>query len=279
MEIVLKVSIFITVLNHEIYINDLLDSIVKEFKSETPVFLADLGSLDGTLAQISTHTLYQENRITLTSFERGTTTLEALSIFLPIITSDYLLGMSGDDVFQTGFGQAIQRLEQPNPSEKIVINVSLLHTDEKLNPVKFQNPKWSRSRRINRMKLSLGNPGTGPGAIYPVQELLFVLKDKEFHGLLVEDYFIYWQLIDSVKFVNLPDAIILYRRHPNALGKQNANPEYSKSIGYLVGLSFSNSRNLVEKSLAVFLFLRWIRHIPKRNLRWYVTGIKLGLNS
>jgi hypothetical protein len=250
---------------------------MKEFDTETEIIIADLGSKDRTLKFIAAHTLFRMNRIILMTFGEGTTTLKALSSVLPKIKTDYLIGMSGDDVFDNGFGRAIQNYILPSFEENVMINVTLLHTDEKLIPFKQQKPSWVHSRRINRLKLTLGNPGTGPGAVYPVEKLISVLEDKELNDLLIEDYFIYWKLVDSVNFINLPGARVLYRRHSNALGKQYANPRYSRSIGYLVGLSFSNSNTIIEKFLSVFLFIRWIRHIPKNNIRSYIEGMKIGL--
>jgi hypothetical protein len=272
----LKVTIFATTFNHQNYVCDLLDSIEREFLPETGIVLADLGSSDSTLESIRGHSLYIEKKIKLVVFDRGTTTLHALFQELLYIPTEYVLGMSGDDVFEIGFGKALRDFELKNQSEKVMINVTLIHTDESLRPFMVQNPRWSKIRSLNRCKLSIGNPGTGPGAIYPVKELIGALDGKDFAGLLIEDYYIYWQLIDLVKFVNLKTAQILYRRHSNALGNRNADPLYSKSIGQSVGIALKKSKNPIEFSCCLFLVARWVRHIPIRNLSDYVLGILLG---
>lgn len=257
---------------------DLLDSIETEFLPETRIIFADLGSTDSTMDVIKAHVLHKRDTVRLLAFDIGTSTLTALSSELPNIETEYVLGISGDDVFSDGFGQVIRGISHDRNSQRFMINVTLVHTDECLNPLKVQNPHWSDSRRLNRYKLSFGNPGTGPGAIYPVSELVHALEKKNLHGLLIEDYFIYWQLVDKVNFVNLPTAKIHYRRHPNALGKQYRNPQFAKSIGFSVGLSFSNSSNLLQSLLSVFLFLRWIRHIPLKNIGVFLSGCKVGYN-
>lgn len=265
-----------TTFNHENYLGDLLDSIELEFYPDTEIILADLGSSDSTLDVVMGHRLYLNNRIKLVPLRAGTNTLTALSRELSGIKTKYVLGMSGDDVFFSGFGEIIRNLSVENQSQSVMINVTLVHTDENLVPFKFQESRWSHFNRWNRYKLNFGNPGTGPGAIYPVKELASALQKKHLAGLLIEDYFIYWQLVDKVRFINLPSAKILYRRHLKALGTQYLNPDYAKSIGFSVGLAFNNSRNALGNLLSVFLFFRWIRHIPLKNLRSFFIGCKNG---
>ena len=272
----MKVTIFVTTFNHDTYVDEFLDSLGREFNNGTQIVIADLGSQDKTLEVIKKHVLYREGRISLNVYPKGTSTLEALFIELPKVETDYILGMSGDDVFDCGFGQAIQNFKNFNTGEKVMLNMTLVHTDKNLIPFREQKPRWVQNNRINRLKLSFGNPGTGPGAVYPAKELISVLKGQDLHGLLIEDYFIYWHLVDSVKFINLPSAKVLYRRHPDALTKQNSNSDYLRSIGYLVGLSFDKSRNPLEGILSLLLFFRWIRHIPINKLRYFMSGIRSG---
>ena len=272
----MELTLFVTTFNHENFVGDLLDSIGLEFFPATEISLADLGSSDSTLDVVMAHRLYLNNRIKLRRLSAGTNTLTALSRELSGIKTKYVLGMSGDDVFFSGFGEIIRNFSVENQSNSVMINVALVHTDEQLVPFKFQNSRWSDFNWWNRYKLNLGNPGTGPGAIYPVRELRSALQKKDLAGLLIEDYFIYWQLVDNVRFINLPSAKILYRRHPNALGKQYLNPDYAKSIGFSVGLAFNNSRNVLGNLLSVFLFFRWVRHIPLKNLRSFFVGYKNG---
>ncbi len=272
----MKVTIFVTTFNHDAYVDQFLDSLGREFNNGTQIIIADLGSQDKTLEVIKKHVLYREGRIALNVYPKDTSTLEALFIELPKVDTEYILGMSGDDVFDYGFGQAIQNFKNYNNREKVMLNMTLVHTDKNLIPFREQKPRWVQNNRINRLKLSFGNPGTGPGAVYPAKELISVLKGQDLHGLLIEDYFIYWHLIDSVKFINLPCAKVLYRRHPDALTKQNSNSDYLRSIGYLVGLSFDKSRNPLEGILSLLLFFRWIRHIPINKLRYFMSGIRSG---
>jgi glycosyltransferase involved in cell wall biosynthesis len=275
-EVILEVTVFVTTFNHENYVCDLLDSIELEFLPGTNIIFADLGSSDATLDLIMGHRLYLDNRVKLVSLSLGTSTLTALSRELSGIETRYVVGMSGDDVFYSGYGEIIRNLSVEQESQSVMINVTLIHTDENLLPFKVQRSRWSDFSRWNRYKLNFGNPGTGPGAIYPVSELATVLQKRELAGLLIEDYFIYWQLVDHVKFINLPSAKILYRRHPKALGKQYLNPDYAKSIGFSVGLAFNNSGNALGNLLSVFLFLRWMRHIPLKNLSIFLVGFRTG---
>jgi glycosyltransferase involved in cell wall biosynthesis len=272
----LEVTIFVTTFNHEDFVCDLLDSIVSEFPLATKIIVADLGSNDATLEVIESHHLFKETRMKLRAFKRGTSTLSAFSSELQNIQTDHVLGMSGDDVFAKGFGQVISDFELKDQDKSFMINVTLIHTNKNLTPIKVQSSHWSDSRRLNRIKLSLGNPGTGPGAIYPVKELVGILRDIEFGELLIEDYFIYWQLVDSVQFINLNSAMILYRRHADALGKQHGNPKYSKSIGQSVGIAFKKSENPIEYCFCFFLMARWLRHIPIKNFNEYFSGLLLG---
>ena len=272
----MKVTIFASTLNHELYIKQFLDSARREFGLKTKILIADLGSNDRTLTIIREHELFRNETLTVVPYPKGTNTLEALSAELPKIETDYVVGMSGDDVFCPGYGELVEKYELDDLHYKVMVNVTLVHTNEKLVPFKEQLPKWGDSKRLNRLKLSRGNPGTGPGAIYPVAELISALNQRNLSGLLIEDYFIYWHLIEMVRFVTILDAKILYRRHQNALGNQYSNTEYAKSIGFSVGLSLAMSQNPLEFISGCFLFLRWVRHIPRNNLLAYVSGVASG---
>ena len=261
-----------TSFNHRPYIYDFMISAIREFDSETKILIADLGSTDGTIQMIQDFIDRNPGRMDVRQFEKSTSAIDALFKTLEEVNTEYVIGMSCDDVFGDGYGLAVKGFAEENYSNQTIFNFRLNHTDEDLNIIDVQYPKWSRYRSLNRLKLSLGNPGTGPGAIYPVEVLRTVFSKEKIPNLMVEDYFIYWNSIESVCFQNIKEVGILYRRHPNALTFQKTNPMYIESIGYSAGLANRNSRHILEKIASRILVLRWLRHFHPHFWQFFFKG-------
>ena len=75
-------------------------------------------------------------------------------------------------------------------------------TDQNLIPFGEKKPRWRDTSEKNRNLLSYSNPGTAPGAVIPWQTLIKLDAWRNPPDILIEDYWIWWQLIDFVPFLN-----------------------------------------------------------------------------
>jgi glycosyltransferase involved in cell wall biosynthesis len=270
-----KVEIYVSVLNHEKYIQDLLHSIWREFGRRCKILLVDLGSTDNTFGSINSFLSRVDLSIEIHRFPPGTTNLEALSFVITKFSGSHFIGMSGDDVLGTGYGESFFEILGENGCD-YVINFRLVHTDSSLNPIREQRPRWSTNRSFQRIQLSLSNPGTGPGTIYPVKILKEHVDWTVASKTLIEDYYVYWSVIDYVKFVNSKKSYVLYRRHDEALSTRLNFNQYVFSIGFSVGVANAKARNTFEKMLNFLLYLRWSRHVSFTKYRWFLKGFRAG---
>lgn len=147
-------------------------------------------------------------------------------------------------------------------------------SDSNLNMIKIRDSKWSNSYKRNRKKLLVGNPGTTPGAIIPWETLKKINAWDNTPNILIEDYWLWWKLLDHATFINIKYGEVLYRRHNNNVTAQSKDPIYSESLGYASALGWVNAETLFEKIHSVFVVIRWIRHIDFRAWKNFIIGFK-----
>jgi hypothetical protein len=145
-------------------------------------------------------------------------------------------------------------------------------SDQDLNPLFPKSPKWADKIQKNKRLLSYSNPGTAPGAVIPWEILIKSPSWKQPPNIVIEDYWLWWQLIDQVPFINCKDAYVLYRQHRNNVTKNTKNKDYAYSLGYVSALPNIKAINILNTFLSFFLIPRWIRHLNVSVWKDYAAG-------
>lgn len=191
---------------------------------------------------------------------RDTKTLTVLKSLEDSINSQFVLLLSSDDLFAPGYGGALL-LTLVELKEDAVLNFSLVETNSILEPIRLHKPRWTNSVRKNKRKLSIMNPGTAAGSVVPFKKMKTLEIWKSVPPILIEDYWLWWALIEHVPFVNVLNANAIYRKHGNNISGAKRNREYAYSLGFAAGLPHSMNNSRLNRVLSLFLIPRWGRHL------------------
>lgn len=261
--------------NHESYITDALNSIEKNFGNSLKIINLDFNSTDKTV-QVGKNVsqLLNLNYISINVPNDLKTFLAILNSPVPKNTKSLIL-LSADDTLGESYNEAIDKylIQDSTRAESIILNFTLNVTNQNLEHIKFQYPKWSKFRFINGIKLSYKNPGTGPGAVIPYELLKRIANDNLLFDTLIEDFYMWWLLLDDAVFINSNIGSVVHRRH-----KSNVTNMHS-DLNFIYYLGFSSGLPLVQKKIylypiAIFLPINWMRFVKFAHLSHYLNGYK-----
>jgi len=245
--------------NHERFIFDCLSSINRELW-DAKVVCADIGSSDATLSlgkQIASEFGLKSQHVQFSNDTKTLTVLKNLEVY---IETKFAILISADDALGENYRIALNNIQKINPHES-VINFTSLLTDENLVVIGSKEPCWRETAQKNRNLLSFSNPGTAPGAVIPWKTLTKQDSWKNPPKILIEDYWIWWQLVDLVPFINCTEAQVLYRQHEYNISKARKNKDYAYSLGLITAIPNIRADSLCNKIRSLLLILRWIRHL------------------
>ncbi len=256
---IIDYTVIILSRNHEKFLHDCLSSINREL-SDAKVICVDIGSLDSSFS----HGKQLANKFGLNSkhieLHKDTKTLTVLKKLESFIDTKYIILISADDVLGKNYRISLKKLRMLNPQES-VINFTSTMTDQNLIPFGEKKPHWRDTSKKNRNLLSYSNPGTAPGAVIPWQALIKLDAWRNPPDILIEDYWIWWQLIDFVPFLNCHESEVLYRQHKQSISRANKNKDYAFSLGYVTAIPNIRADKPWTKFLSLLLIVRWIRHL------------------
>jgi len=263
--------------NHERFISDCLSSIYREL-SDIKVVCADIGSRDETFKLGKQIALEFGLKSLHVQLSEDTKTLTALKKLEPYIETENVILISADDALGINYREALIDINKTKPGIKVVNFVSLI-TDQDLNPLRAKYPKWSPRTKKNKKHLSYSNPGNAPGAVIPWEILVDTLGWNQSPNIMIEDYWLWWQLIDRVPFVTAEKSHVLYRQHSNNVSKDTKNRDYAYALGYVSALPMVKNTQFVNKVLSVILIPRWIRHLNILVWKNYAEGYQSAIRN
>jgi len=256
--------------NHEDFILDCLQSVYREL-SEVKILWVDIGSSDNSFKkskdiskELGLNTIHLQ-------FLEDTRTLKVLKGLEEYINTKYIILLSADDALGKNYREALSNITRINSREQVINFISMV-SNQDLNPLFSKSPKWADKIQKNKRLLSYSNPGTAPGAVIPWRILVKNPDWKQPPNILIEDYWLWWQLIDQVPFINCKESHVLYRQHENNVTKNTKNKDYAYSLGYVSALPNIKALNFLNKLLSIFLIPRWIRHLNVSVWKDYVAG-------
>jgi hypothetical protein len=256
--------------NHEGYILDCLQSVCRELP-EAKILWADTGSSDNSFKKSKDISKELELNTIHVQFWEDTRTLRVLKGLEKYINTKYIILLSADDALGENYRKALSNITRINSREQVINFISMV-SDQDLNPLFPKSPKWANKIQKNKRLLSYSNPGTAPGAVIPWEILIKSPSWKQPPNIVIEDYWLWWQLIDQVPFINCKDAYVLYRQHRNNVTKNTKNKDYAYSLGYVSALPNIKSINILNTFLSFFLIPRWIRHLNVSVWKDYAAG-------
>jgi len=263
-------TVIVLAKNHEQYLSDCLGSIHRELPG-AKILCADVGSGDKSFEKgKEIASILNLNSIHIQLGE-DTKTLTALKKLERYIDTKYVVLLSADDALGENYGTALIDILRQTPNYSVINFISMV-SDQDLNPLFPKSPKWADKIQKNKRLLSYSNPGTAPGAVIPWEILVKSPSWKQPPNILIEDYWLWWQLIDQVPFINCKESHVLYRQHENNLSKETKRKDYAYSLGYVSALPNIKALNFLNTLLSIFLVPRWIRHLNVSVWKDYAAG-------
>jgi hypothetical protein len=187
------------------------------------------------------------------------------------INSQFIVLLSSDDLFAPGYGNALLSI-LGELKEDAVINFSLIETNSLLEPVRLHKPRWTNTVNRNKRILSIMNPGTAAGSVVPFKKLKTLEIWKSVPPILIEDYWLWWALVEHVPFVNVCNANAIYRKHGSNISGANRNREYAYSLGFAAGLPRFMNNSQLNRALSLMLIPRWARHLAAPTWSEFLRG-------
>jgi glycosyltransferase involved in cell wall biosynthesis len=267
-----KISIVILSRNHEQYIGDCLYSINREFGNQLMVRLVDVNSSDETI--VKAHSAAQELELNIISnqINENLPTLSVLELILGFVDDDYIILISADDALGENYANAVHEIFSNSIVNEIVVNFPLNVTNKNLIKQKTRVPKWSHSTNLNKLKLSIGNPGTISGSVLPWKLIRDSLISESIPRILIEDYWLWWKIVEKAKFINSSSGSVLYRRHDSNTSKLRSNANYAQSLGFICAMPIISNNYLLFKVLSISLIFRWVRHLSPKVWQDFIHG-------
>ena len=265
-----QITIVILARNHDEFISDCLHSIHRELPDAKIVY-ADTGSTEKCYELAKSITEELKLSTVHIKLNEDIKTLSVLKELEKCIFTKNIILLSADDAFGENYRNALTNLFKTNPGST-VFNFTSVITDQNLKPIRSKKPQWSKQHKKNIRKLSCSNPGTAPGALIPWTVLISSPVWREPPSIVIEDYWIWWQLIDLVPFVNCYESSVLYRQHQNNISKASKNQDYAYSLGYSSAIPNIRANNICNKFLSLTLIFRWVRHLNFTVWNKFVTG-------
>src|SRR5258707_867025 len=206
------ISVIMPVYNSERYVEQAVESILRQTFADFEFLITDDGSTDSSLAQLRRYAA-RDARIRLTS-RPNTGCVKALIEMVPLARGKYIARMDADDIsMPERFERQVQFLEQ-NP-ECVAVSSKVLLMDPDGAPMKYAGEKQTHEE-IDSAHLR----GEGGAMSHPA---VMIRSDamRAIGGYRLrrdEDLDLFLRLAECGRVANLPDALLHYRVHLNSEG-------------------------------------------------------------
>jgi len=146
----MKVSIIVPAYNVESYINDCLDSILKQTYQDFEVILIDDGSKDGTLAQLNQYASKDSRIMVIHKDNEGQSI--ARNKGMEAATGDYIFFMDGDDLLPANALEALVKVVQKKKYDIVCGSYVRIEQNQRIRTIKLPVHSGSVSRYGSKEK-------------------------------------------------------------------------------------------------------------------------------
>ncbi|MCI8732645.1 MAG: glycosyltransferase family 2 protein [Lachnospiraceae bacterium] len=215
-----KVCILLSTFNGESYINEQLDSILRQTDVELQIIIRDDGSNDRTV-DIITHYIKAYQNIKLYAGENSGPARSFMELIRIAPYADYYAFCDQDDVWmEKKLRNAILAIKEKYSTDvPVLYHSNLMVVDAALNPIMKSNKKTSK----NRYACLVDNNVTGCTAVFN-RSLIQVIRKYDMDNITMHDAWINIIATFFGKVVFDRNAYIFYRQHEkNVIGIHERN--------------------------------------------------------
>src|SRR5260370_882906 len=208
------VSVIMPVYNSERYLDEAVESILRQTFSDFEFIITDDGSTDSSLARLRRYS-ERDPRIRLNS-RPNTGYVQALIEAVPLAKGKYIARMDADDIsLPERFERQVRFLEQ-NP-EYAVVGSKVLLIDSDGAPLKYMGERQQHEDIDAAHMRGEGGAIIHPSAMLRTEAMRAI---GSYRLLKDEDLDLFLRLAEYGKVANLPDVLLHYRQHPKSVGHQ-----------------------------------------------------------
>lgn len=234
-----QISVVMPAYNAEKYVAEAIDSILAQTFSDFEFIIINDASTDSTKEIIES---YKDPRIKLINNEQNQGVAKSLNIGLAAACGKYIARMDADDIslpqrFQTQFDFMEQRpdvdvcgswAKKIGKENEIIKNPS---SYEDIKDTLFFSCAMSHSTVVFKKNLDFQYSSEFPRA---------------------EDYDLWCKKINDLKFINIPEILLLYRVHTHQVGKTHKNEQNDNAKDIRTRNLKNIGINLLEKEQKIY---------------------------
>lgn len=213
-----KISIILATYNSAPYLNETIDSILRQDCSDWRLMISDGGSTDSTLEIIEQYTQKHPDKITMLSAEKSLFVCENFSVLLDKSSSDYVMFCDHDDIWLPSkiskTRAAMKRAEQQYGNQTpLLVFTDTQVVDKNLNTLSNSNLKYQNldPKRLDLNQLLLQNVPSG--CTMMMNRRLVDLSKPIPPQAVMHDHWVSLVATAFGKIIFIDKPTMLYRQH------------------------------------------------------------------
>jgi glycosyltransferase involved in cell wall biosynthesis len=243
-----KVSVIMPVYNAKDYIEDTIDSILRQTFEDFEFLIIDDCSTDESYELMSK---YSDDRIKLFRNDENLGYIKTLNLLLKIVRGEYVVRQDNDDISLPSRIEKQVEFMESNLDVGVCGSNALLFGN--LNKKTFM-PTTDIDCKVYMI---FNNPVLHPTSIIR-KSVLNKFGQNVYDGnfMPAEDFYLWLQISKFSKIVNLPDTLIKYRVHSNNTSSLNKQLQISKLLlirsdvlKHILGVELSERENFLLSSI------------------------------
>ncbi len=219
-----RISVVMSVYNGEEYLREAVDSILNQTLTEFEFIVANDASTDGT-AQILADSARREPRIRLLSNPKKLGLARSLNRGLEQARGQYIVRMDTDDIsLPVRLEKQLVFMEKHPEIGVLGTAVELIDSDGKITGQRIYPPEPI----VIRWRLVFENPICHPTTIIRRDLLQCVQYNPDL--TTAQDYDLWCRLGSQIRFANLPEPLLHFRKHGANLTYQKGEQQRANSL-------------------------------------------------
>jgi glycosyltransferase involved in cell wall biosynthesis len=241
------VSVIMPVYNCETFVEESVQSVLKQTFQDYELLVIDDASTDSTIKIIEKFT---DRRIKLIRKQKNSGYTDSLNYGIKVAKGEYIARMDGDDISSPSrFARQITFLKNNRDIVGCGTWFKVLNTGEIISP-----PISHEEIKIELLKQNaFGHPTVMLRKNFLIKHKLFYDRDFE----PAEDYDLWTRIVSKGKLANIPEVLLVYRVHPhqvsqyrNMMQKKNADLCRTRMIGYLLDRPSEEQKLLIKEIIS-----------------------------
>jgi hypothetical protein len=215
-----QVSVVMSVFNGELFLHEAVESILKQSSSDFEFIIINDGSVDGTAEILDSYAktdarvriVHQENRGLVESLNRG----------CALANGRYIARMDADDIATSDRLQWQVAFMEEHP-EVAVVGGAIQTIDSSGRAFAIETFP-GRDDEVKAALLRGDCPFSHPTVMIR-REILSAMRGYRKAAVDAEDYDLWARIADRHQLANLPQVLLLYRRHPKQVSIQKCRQQ------------------------------------------------------